>query len=118
MKIAPIIVGTALLIAAVILSLVASNNGEKILAKKNALASEYVSKSDAALKNGDIASALKYGKLAISADPSNQKGFTCYNNAMEKKYKPAVVPTTETTQVPQNPTPQEMPSDAGSSMGC
>ncbi|MDX1809645.1 MAG: hypothetical protein R3331_08915 [Sulfurospirillaceae bacterium] len=118
MKIIPVIVSTVLLVAAIILSFTVSINGEKMLTKKNTIVLEYVNKSDLALKAGDINSALKYAKLAISADPSNDKGFTSYNNAIEAKYKPAdTTKATDTTPPPAAPAP-EAPSDQGSSMGC
>lgn len=115
MKFLSMIVGAVLLVAAIVLSFVSANNGKNIIASKQKITTEYVKKSDTALENGDISSALKYAKLAISVDPSSKKGYICYNNAIEAKYKPAA----QETSVPatQAPAPAATEDDSVD-LGC
>ncbi|WP_331774399.1 hypothetical protein [Sulfurospirillum sp. 1612] len=113
MKFLSMIVGAGLLVAAIVLSFVVSSNGETIIANQKKLTTEYVSKSDTALQNGDISSALKYAKLAISANPKGTAGFDAYNKVMEAKYKPA----TQETAAPVAPAP-DMSEDDSADMGC
>ena len=114
MKFLSMIVGAGLLVAAIVLSFVVSSNGENIIANQQKITTEYVNKSDAALENGDISSALKYAKLAISANPKGTAGFDAYNKAMEAKYKPAV----QETAAPVAPTPAPAAADDSADMGC
>ena len=87
MKVISIIVGLFLLGAAAALSYISANNGEKMMAKRDAIVMKYVNLSDNALEDEDIKGAIKYAKLAIQADPKNKKGYVCYSNAMEEKYQ-------------------------------
>jgi len=115
MKFLSMTVGAVLLVAAIVLSFIASSNGENILANQQKITTEYVNKSNGALENGDISSAVKYAKLAISANPKGKAGFDVYQKAMEAKYKPAV----QETPAPVAPTPTpDASADDGDDMGC
>ena len=109
------IVGAGLLVAAIVLSVVVSSSGEKIIANQQKITTEYVNKSDTALENGDISSAMKYAKLAISTNPKGKGGFNAYNNAMEAKYKPAIQDAT--APVAQTPAP-DTAADDSADLGC
>jgi len=117
MKFLSMTVGAILLVAAIVLSFLVSTNGKNIIANQQKITTEYVSKSDMALKNGDINSAIKYAKLAIAANPKGKAGFDAYQKAMEAKYKPSVQETT----VPEEQAPAATPDnsdDGGDDMGC
>jgi len=115
MKFLSMTVGAILLVAAIVLSFLASTNGKNIIANQQKITTEYVNKSNGALENGDIGSAVKYAKLAISANPKGKAGFNSYQKAMEAKYKPAAQETT----APVAPTPvPDTSADDGDDMGC
>jgi len=115
MKFLSMIIGTGLLVAAIVLSFVVSSNGKNIIANQQKITTEYVNKSNGALENGNIGSAVKYAKLAISANPKGKAGFDAYQKAMEAKYKPAVQETT----APVAPTPApDTSADDSADLGC
>ena len=123
MKLISATVGVILLIAALLLSYLASSNGEAMLAKKDAKVVEYVNKSKEALTEENIESALKYAKLAIEVDPKSYKGFQAYDAVLKFKYKPKEIATQNTIQKVKPSSEDEEDEDAASGvikvdMGC
>ncbi len=124
MKLISATVGVILLIAALLLSYLASSNGEAMLAKKDAKVVEYVNKSKEALAVENIESALKYAKLAIEVDPKNNKAFQAYDAVLKFKYKPKESDAVNTLQrVQPSSDEDEEDEDAASGvikvdMGC
>ncbi len=86
----PAIVGAVLLVFAVVLSVASSKSGEVQKVRVETMVLKYKNLSDEALKNGDVAKATKYAKLAIAADPKGKLGYACLSNAISSKYKSSV----------------------------
>ena len=111
MNIISSVVGTVLLIAAFTLAYLSSNNGEALLAQKDAIVMQYVDKSNEALEQEELKAAIKYAKLAMQADPKNKNGFDAYDRAMEVKYD------VESTDQQSSPANEDEESEDGD-MGC
>jgi len=105
------IVGSVLLTAALVLAYLASTNGEELLNQQNAIVMQYVEKSDEALEEEEVQTAIKYAKLAMQADPKNKNGFDAYDRAMEFKYD------VESTDEESSPSADDDESEDGD-MGC
>ena len=118
MKFLSMIVGTGLLVAAIVLSFVVSSNGKNIIANQQKITTEYVNKSNTALASGDISSAVKYAKFAISANPKGKAGFVAYTKAIAKKCEVTGVATTP-APAPAAPVPAPAATtDDSAMMGC
>jgi len=111
MNIISTVVGTALLLAAFTLAYLSSNNGEALLANQNNIVMQYVDKSNEALEDEEVKSAIKYAKLAMQADPKNKNGFEAYDRAMDFKYN------VESEGENSSPLSEDEESDDGD-MGC
>lgn len=111
----PAVVGAILLVFAIILSVVSNGNANVQKQRVQKIVLKYKQLSDAALKNGDTTKAIKFAKLAISADPSGKLGYVCLSNAVSSQYKttvPAAAASQETTNTP-------APDDSGGDdLGC
>jgi len=83
----PAVVGAILLVFAIILSVVSNGNANIQKKRVQKVVLKYKHLSDTALKNGDITKAIKFAKLAISANPSGKLGYACLNNAVSSQYK-------------------------------
>ena len=119
MKFLSVIVGTGLLVAAIVLSFVVSSNGQNIIANQQKITTQYVNKSNTALASGDIGSAVKYAKLAISANPKGKAGFDAYTKAIAKKCEVTGVATTHPEPAPAAPAPAPAATtDDSAMMGC
>lgn len=111
------IIGLVLVLASVVI-VVLSTSEEGYTAKKGEMVTKYVQNSAMALEQGDVNEAIKYAKLAIEVDASNNNGFRAYEKAMELKYKPSVEETVESPVMDEAPAKQAPAFEAAPDMGC
>ncbi len=124
MKMISSIVGIVLLVSALILSFVASNDGEKMKALKSELVTKYVNASTEALNSGDSAKAIKMAKMAIEADPTSKQAFASYDAALKGKSQPAADDWSNPSGATDSGWPSSQPAPVGKAvaadddMGC
>jgi len=100
MKVISAIVGLILLGASFTLAYLSNNNAEQMIQNKQAIVMKYVSDSTIALEEGNYKVAIKFAKLAITADPKAKDGFKAYEDVMKAKYKPSQNSTTSNQVAP------------------
>ncbi len=112
-SIIPIIIGAVILIFATVLAIVTASTGKTAIKQARRLSQNYVNISIAALKHHNITKAILNAKAAIKADPSNSKGFACYENAISAQYKKAANPNTSAAS-----SAPSSPAAAKPQLGC
>jgi len=91
------IVGLVLILAAVVI-VVLSTSKETYAEKQAAIVQKYVDLANEALMNDNYKGALKFAKMAIEADPTNNNGFKIYESVMNLKYQSAAPAEPAATQ--------------------